>query len=236
MKNKQNPIQKWLDFKAEDNAYFRFIQACKEKSYDGEQETHMHHIIPKHMFGDSSEELEYCESPDNLIKLSVADHVTAHQLLFGIYKYQADKGAVLMLQGDKEASRKIWRTLGARAVHRLSKEKGAEQTFWNKDFQKEMAQRSMARPDALQIRSAAGKLGGQKRNQGRAIKLAERFEFSFEGAPVLCIFNCDSGTLVLEELNKFEKKQKKQKTKLSRVSPLLKGTKKNLHGWSCRKI
>ncbi len=222
-------IQKWQNF-IQDNKYFRFISQCRGKKYPKGIEIHVHHIIPRHMFGAgaSPEELEYCESEQNLIRLSVADHVTAHALLYQIYKRPQDLGAVKMLQGDKEASRRIWRTLGAYAAHEILKETG--KTFWNPKFQKEMGQRSMARPDALEIRSRGGKLGGTNRQKNRAIKPHERYEFCFKGEPVLCIINCDSGTQVIEELNKF------QKTELSRASPLLNGTKKSLYGWSCKRL
>jgi len=52
--------------------YLDFIEECKSKDYS-ELFTHKHHIIPKFMGGDDSD--------DNLIVLSVEDHFLAHKIL-----------------------------------------------------------------------------------------------------------------------------------------------------------
>jgi hypothetical protein len=62
------------------------------------------------------------------------------------------------------------------------------------------------------------------------MKKEDRFAFCFEGQPVLCVFNCETGTDVLEILNQYKL------TPLERVSPLLTGKRKNAYGWSCKKI
>ena len=71
-----------------------------------------------------------------------------------------DLGATKLLQGLKNESRHIWKKLVARASHLVQKEKG--KNFWNKGFQKDMAKRSMEKPDALETRSAGGKKGGRR--------------------------------------------------------------------------
>ena len=105
-----------------------------------------------------------------------------------------------------------------------------KRTFWDPNYQKEMAVRSMARPDALKTRSEGGKKGGRSAKAGIAIKKDDKFTFFYKKQPVLCIINCDSGSQVLEELNKYVE------TPLQRATPLLKGERKNLHGWSCQKV
>ncbi len=102
--------------------------------------------------------------------------------------------------------------------------------FYSADWQKEMASRSMARPDARDIRSKGGKKGGTTRNLDRVIKQEDRYLFSYEGDAVLCIINCRTGSQVLEQLNQFKQ------TPLQRVTPLLKGERARLNGWSCVKI
>ena len=52
----------------------------------------------------------------------------------------------------------------------------------------------------------------------------------YKGHEVLCIINCNLGSQVVNELNKFIA------TPLQRATPLLKGERKSLHGWSCRKL
>lgn len=93
-----------------------------------------------------------------------------------------------------------------------------------------MAARSMARPDAREIRSKGGKVGGRVRNQDRIITADDCYLFSYNGEEVLVIVNCRTGGEVLEQLNLY------QPTKLQRVTPLLNGQRKSLHGWSCVKL
>lgn len=212
------------------NKYFEFITQCKNKKYPETTPTHLHHVIPQYAFGQdpSKEDKAYMDSSTNIVILSVEDHTKAHELLYEIYGNAQDRGAVLMLSGYEQESRAIWRKLGAVKVNELMKDQ--QKTFWDPVFQKKMAARSMARVDAIEIRSKAGKVGGTNRQRGRAIGLEDRYLFCLNDQPMLCIFNCDSGTQVLEELNKCHK------TPLQRVSPLLNGTRASLHGWSCKKF
>lgn len=53
--------------------YKSFINSCREKSYSEELVLHKHHIIPKHLGGENAQ--------DNLVYLSVEDHILAHFLL-----------------------------------------------------------------------------------------------------------------------------------------------------------
>lgn len=212
------------------NKYFRFIDECKSKKYPENTTTHFHHVIPQYVFGaqPSDKDKAYMDSPENIVILSVEDHTKAHTLLYEVYGNQQDQGASLMLAGYEQESRAIWRKMGAAAVNELMR--AQKKTFWNPDYQREMAARSMAREDALEIRSKGGRIGGTNRQKGRAICLEDRYLFSFNNEPVLCVFNCDLGSQVLNELKQY------RETPLQRVSPLLNGTKKRLHGWSCVKL
>lgn len=197
---------KWWDLLDKNNLYFRFIQKCKllaNKDKESGVKMQLHHIIPKHMLKKTPEGREFCESQENLIYLSLDNHIRAHKILYKLYRKKADKGAVLMLQGNKAASRRLWRQSGAAATHNLLKNK--KRTFWDSAFQKEMARRSIEKPDALEVRSKGGRKGGHQRNVGRAIKPNHRYLFYFYTTPVLCIFNCETGGDVLVELNKFKK-------------------------------
>jgi hypothetical protein len=168
------------------------------------------------------------DSDENLITLSDQDHLQAHALLYEVYNNPEDRGACLLLQGQMDGAVKVWRTLGAEATHKIQKAKGG--TVYDPEWQKEMATRSMARPDALEIRSKGGQVGGRVRNQDLVIKADDCYLFSYNGEEVLVIVNCRTGGEVLEQLNLY------QPTKLERVTPLLKAERKSLHGWSCVKI
>lgn len=149
-------------------------------------------------------------------------------MIYFIKSMEIDRGAILLLNNYKEESRSIWHVLGACATNNLMRERGLN--FWDNNYQREMARRSMNRPDAIQIRKKAGQLGGVRTKTGVAIKKNHKYVFFRENKPVLCIINCDLGSQVLIELNKFHK------TPLQRTSQLLNRTKKTLHGWSCKKI
>lgn len=53
--------------------YKKFINECKTKEYDKSLVLHKHHIIPKNLGGN--------DDADNMIYLSVADHIQSHLLL-----------------------------------------------------------------------------------------------------------------------------------------------------------
>jgi len=93
-----------------------------------------------------------------------------------------------------------------------------------------MATRSLARPDALEIRSRGGRIGGINRNLGIAIKSNDRYLFFYKGQPVLCIINCETGGQVMEQLQLYKQ------TNMKRVTPLLKGSRATAYGWRCEKI
>jgi hypothetical protein len=62
--------------------YLEFIEKCRTKTYDDGLVLHKHHIIPKHLW--ANQEISV-NNKDNLIKLSVDDHVTAHLMLAECY-------------------------------------------------------------------------------------------------------------------------------------------------------
>lgn len=210
------------------NAYFEFIESCKAKQYDPNISLQVHHIIPQYVLNKTVEGQAYVDSNENLIRLSEDDHIKAHELLYEIYGNEQDKGASLMLKGSMTESRKAWKKAGAKKTHDIQKRKGT--TVYSPEWQKEMATRSMARPDARKIRSEGGKKGGKIRNLDRVIKQEDCYLFKYEGNEVLCIINCRTGGEVLEQLQLY------RKTPLKRVSQLLNGSRKTLNGWSCVKI
>lgn len=127
-----------------------------------------------------------------------------------------------------EEGLRIFHQQGAVAVHTILKL--TRKNFWSSDFQTEMGKRSLNKLNALETRSKGGKVGGRNRNLGVALKKEDRFLFCYQNKPVVCLFNCETGGDVLRILNEIHP------TNLERVTPLLKGTRKNLYGWSCEKI
>lgn len=62
--------------------YKQFIELCRVKEYDKSLVLHSHHIIPKHLHSNLGE----VNKKNNLIKLSVEDHITAHLMLAECYE------------------------------------------------------------------------------------------------------------------------------------------------------
>jgi hypothetical protein len=84
-----------------DKQYLYFIDECKCKNYENEI-TQKHHIIPKHMGGDNSN--------NNLIELSLDDHYTAHIMLSECYggKYKRENlASAIMIKGYLDNSDKL---------------------------------------------------------------------------------------------------------------------------------
>lgn len=63
--------------------YKEFIEFCKNKIYSKDIVLHEHHIIPKHLWFDMDKSVD---NKDNLIQLSVEDHINAHLLLAECYE------------------------------------------------------------------------------------------------------------------------------------------------------
>jgi hypothetical protein len=61
--------------------YMNFINECKNKQYDETLVLHAHHIIPKHLCADN----DILHSKENIVKISVDDHVKAHLLIANLY-------------------------------------------------------------------------------------------------------------------------------------------------------
>lgn len=210
--------------------------------------SHNHHIIPQFCFKHyleankhklSAEERDqvgvYMNSPANLIPLTERDHIKAHALLYEIYGDKRDAGAVQLLMGSFTEAKKLWKQAGAygdshrkEATHALLKSEGRH--FWDPQFQKQQAQKRIQKEDALLTRSEGGKKGGRNRNLNVAIKKEDKYLFLYNEEPYLCIFNCETGGDALKQLHSAIP------TKLQRVTPLLKGDRGTLNGWSCKKL
>ena len=232
------PIQPTLTLTAENcrtvdrnNCYFEFIERCKKKSYPPGTRFHRHHVIPQYLFPKGTrtpEQIAFLEDPSNIVRITFQEHAIAHYLLYKVYGRDEDLTAFYVLRDYENKGRSYLRYLGAKASHKVQKEKGV--SFWSSAQQKVNAARSLAREDAIEIRSEAGRKGGIKAKANIAINASQAFEFSFEDKPVLCILNCTSGQQVVEELQKFKQ------TNIKRATPLLDGSRKKAFGWSCKEI
>lgn len=101
--------------------------------------TQDHHILPKHFFkGDKSGEAQrFMESTENLITLTVAQHMQAHILLYGIYGCGFDKAGLSALSGDVLESQTIARLEGGQLGSAFGSMKRNGTHFYDPEKQKE---------------------------------------------------------------------------------------------------
>ncbi len=149
-------------------------------------------------------------------------------MLYDIYNDKRDASAAQLLKGNRSEAVRLWKQAGAEAVHEiLEKEK---KNFWNQEFQREQAAKSMRHPNAIQIRSEGGKKGGYNAHRNQIVKLEDRYLFSFQHEELLCVFNCETGGDVVRELNKAHE------TRIVSVSSLIQGKRSSSYGWTVIKI
>jgi hypothetical protein len=96
--------------------YLRFIEHCRKKNYHPDEYLEKHHITPKHEGGNDAKE--------NLIKLSLIDHVRAHRIRYETYGNKYDLAASSYMSGQSaEAKRAICSANGSKSKGRkLTKE------------------------------------------------------------------------------------------------------------------
>ena len=246
---KTNP--NWfLTFGQEENIYTAFIKNCRSKTYlvnpdDPLSTIHSHHIIPRHLLNETDEELAYCESSENLIDLSVADHICAHELFNKVYPSPQNQGSIFALRKSIKLAQKCLKQAGAAASHMIQREKKVG--IFNPDLASEIgrkgAKASLARPDAIEIRREAGKVGGAKRHTGNIVGEGDKIVWYYNpervgsgtqtsdpGEAVCCTFNCETGGQIVQSLNSI------YPSNLTRISPVLTGERKSAYGWSCERI
>lgn len=215
------------------NAYLDFINERRThaESLSDEEKAQLtkHHIVPGHHFRKHGLSDQFYDLPINLVPLRFEDHIRAHELRYETYNEAGDRAAFTAMKGLGSEGMAILQRLGGKAANEGFKARG--ELFYNSEYQREMARRSMERPDALEIRSAAGKQGARKsRETASVVKETDRFEWSYEGQPIVCTFGFNHAGDLLEAL------QKVKDTKMKRVWFLVTGARKNMYGWSCTKI
>jgi hypothetical protein len=223
----------YTDFKEnKSNKYLDFIKECREKAQSFSPEElsscSTHHIVPRHHYKAHKLPWSTFNLEENLVKLTFEDHVKAHEIRFEVYGEFADKLAFTRMKNMAEDGMKSFQQAGGQAVNRIFREQG--RMMYDPVWQQEQARKSMARPDALQIRSEAGKKGNRTRHQNVTVRKEDRYLWCYKNEPFLCTFGFDNGGDLLQEL--FKAKE----TPLLRVTPLVKGWKRSLHGWSCEKL
>jgi hypothetical protein len=214
------------------NDYLNFIQLCRKKveQYSASElkKCQVHHIVPRHHFQTHNLDLKKLDITENLVTLSFNDHIEAHKIRFNVYNEYADKLAYTRMSDMGPEAMLAMQQAGGQATNAILRSQG--RIMHDPNWQREMAARSMARPDAREIRSAAGKKGIRTRHANRTVVIEDKYLWKVNDIPFLCTFNINNGGDLLRELHKA------RPTPLQRTAQLINGSKKRLHGWSCEKI
>jgi hypothetical protein len=227
---KSNAFYDWMHKKY--NAYLDYIESCKlarqnDASSIGQQ-FYLHHIVPRHHYKKNKLDTATFNIAENTILLTFQEHITAHSLRYTVYQEYGDKAAVDKMSSLKEEGFRSMQQAGGQAVNVILK--AEERCMHSRDFQLEMARRSMANSNAREVRSQGGKKGARVRHTNRTVRVEDRFEWSYKKTPLFCTFGFDYAGDLVNELHKV------QQTKLTRITGLVKGDRKTTYGWSCKKI
>nr|YP_005089835.1 HNH homing endonuclease [Dunaliella salina]ACS95095.1 HNH homing endonuclease [Dunaliella salina] len=121
---------------ANTNAYDYYIQTLKTQRLseqpDKESYYERHHIIPRFEKGKST------DAPENIVKVTVKEHVIAHWLRYKVFNKPQDQCAYLFRVGDTINAIKIRNELVSQARERDRIEK---RYFFDADFQAKMGKR-----------------------------------------------------------------------------------------------
>jgi len=153
----------------------------------------MHHIVPKHHYKKHKLNKATLDLPENLVPVNYADHIKAHQLRYEVYGERGDKIAVMFLTKNKEEALKQRQILGGEASNKIFREK--KMFMHSNAFQKEMAARSMAKDNALETRSAAGKKGAE-RHRNTILRSGDRYLWSLSKEEFIRLFGFDQANPV----------------------------------------
>lgn len=184
--------QAYTDFQTNvSNKYLDFVKECREKVKNFSKEElsscQIHHIVPRHHYKNHNLSWETFDLPENRVCMTFDDHVKAHEYRFEVYGEFADKVAFTRMKSMEEEGFRAFQQAGGQAVNQIFKKEG--RMMYDSSFQKEMAARSMARPDAYEIRSVAGKKGNRKRHQNVTVRKEDRYLWFFQNELFLCTFH-----------------------------------------------
>lgn len=163
----------WFRHLRKDPTYTRFIRFCRQhRTRVHGIRDHVHHIIPKYLLRDTDAERAYCDSTENLITLSLADHRYAHVRFQHVTPDYRNLGAVALLTGSMSVAARAWLQAGAYASHRAQRK--ARGAIFSVSHQSMAAERSLARPNARASRRAGGRVGGRNRQANRVVTADDR--------------------------------------------------------------
>lgn len=182
------------------NIYEQYIEHLKTKQYLSATRLEKHHVVPVHAGGNDASE--------NLLKLSIEDHILAHQYRYMVYGEKGEKLAFVWRKNDT-AEAAILRSQLAQQ-DRLAK--GLLLRFKDSEAQSLLGQiggkkGGLANTAAqYQARSAVGKVHGKKvgvSNQSNKLKKLLKQEILWEHTSGIKITTvvCNSFKHVCDQLN-----------------------------------
>jgi hypothetical protein len=142
MKNSLIVIPFWIRYITDQDKisfYIQFLEKIREKQYDKFTYLEKHHVVPKHAGG--------TDKIENIIRVSIQDHIALHFYRFLAYNEIGDKVAYEMRINDNANSAKI------RSQLSIAANKSKKNLFWDHTWQ-----------------SLQGKKGGKKGGLSNSLK------------------------------------------------------------------
>ena len=173
----EKPIQ---DFGTK-NAYTDYIDLQRKKSADLEgssgEDMVYHHVIPICHGGEDTEE--------NCLYLSPEDHTEAHRILSEVTGNSGDRMTYCFMSNLlslRPEALKLYRQLGAKAASIVKRANQSNTS--NRDFQREMAQRSVTSPKGIAARFETGKRLGKDKHRNELFNYTDRLTLSWRGLEI----------------------------------------------------
>lgn len=217
------------------NIYEDFIFFLQTKEYELGTLLEKHHILPKHTLGKDHPDLNLRE---NLIKISISDHMTAHRYRFMAYGNKKDLTAFLfrVLDNDERSKQRAKLALAAR------KAKGLLEIFKDPAEQAKKGRiggkiaGSLNTPAQQQQRSNLGRLYGRStglNNQGPELKKITAFSIRwYHQSGVNAVTEpCEGGVDIINQLEKVIPGAIKKQASFYRV---LNGSRRRSYGWELK--
>lgn len=205
--------------------YIQFLEKIREKQYDKFTYLEKHHVVPKHAGG--------TDKIENIIRVSIQDHIALHFYRFLAYNEIGDKVAYEMRINDNANSAKI------RSQLSIAANKSKKNLFWDHTWQSLQGKKGgkkggLSNSLKQQLsRSQIGKLYGKKvgvSNQSLNLQIILKYSttWTYKDNSIIVIESKESAIEIIKELQNFKPGSI---LKPSAFYKVLHGKRKQMYGW-----
>ena len=228
MKNSLILIPSWIPYITDQDKisfYPQFLEKIKAKQYDKCTYLEKHHVVPKHAGGTNKIE--------NIIHVSIQDHIALHFYRFLAYNEIGDKVAYEMRINDNANSAKI------RSQLSIAANKSKKNLFWDHTWQSLQGKKGgkkggLSNSLKQQLsRSVIGKSYGKKvgiSNQSLNLQIILKHSTTwiYKDNSIIVIESKESAIEIIKELQNFKPGSILNPSSFYKV---LHGKRKQMYGW-----